>query len=49
MPGRDLLAINEGAEIVEQLTAAGLCSRGFALKCGTCRMERYIELGEVKR
>ena len=39
------LPVNEAAEIVEELTGAGLCLRGLAIKCGTCQMERYIELG----
>jgi hypothetical protein len=43
------LPAGEAAEIVEQLTAAGLCSRGLVIKCGTCQMESYIELGEVTR
>lgn len=37
------------AGILEQLTAIGLCSRGFSIDCSACQMESYIELSEVTR
>jgi hypothetical protein len=41
------LTADGAAGILEQLTALGLCSRGFSIDCAACQMESYIELSEV--
>jgi hypothetical protein len=41
------LAAGDIAEVLEQLVALGLCSRGFSIDCAECQMESYIEHSAV--
>jgi len=41
------LAAGDIADVLEQLVALGLCSRGFSIDCAECQMESYIEHSAV--